>query len=354
MKLKRTIQIFALLIAFVVIFILAAQFYSKRTVAPIGDQIDQNPAKPGVFRIAFGSCNKQWKPNYMWKAVINCKPDLWIWLGDSIDAATEDMKYLRSQFEKQKQNPEYTELRKRCPIIGTWDDNDYGMKNGTSDYRKKAESQQLFLDFIDEPKDSPRRKQEGVYASYVYGEPGKRIKVILLDLRYNADGPGPESDILGERQWLWLENELKDIKNDVVLLGSSIQLLSCKHPYEHWGNYPKSRERILQLLTKAKPKFTIILSGDRHLGEISRLDDSGLPYPLYELTSSGLTHHVDFFYHLRAFISPEKNQSRVGKLFYEKNFSVIDIGLSKTYPTVGLQIRDQENSIQRKMPVSLN
>ncbi len=354
MKLRHAFKIMGLLMALIMIAILAAQLYSTRTVAPMGYQNDHNPAGPGVFRIAFGSCNKQWKPNYMWRAIVNCKPDLWIWLGDSIDAATEDMGYLRSQYEKQKQNPEYAELRKRCPIIGTWDDNDYGMKNGTRHYAKKAESQQLFLDFIDEPKDSLRRKQDGVYASYRYGNPGKWIKVILLDLHYNADARGPDSDLLGNDQWEWLESELKNSRNDIVIIGSSLQLLSSEHPYEHWGNYPKSRKRILQLLAAAKPKLAIIISGDRHLAEISKLDDRRLPRPLYDVTSSGLTHHVDFFYHLRAFFSPEKNQYRVGKLFYGKTFSVMNIDLSKTCPVVNQQIRDQENRIQLQMIVEAN
>lgn len=346
MNLKRTALISALLFILAVLAILGAQFYSIRMVAPVGDQIDRTPAKPGVFRIAFGSCNKQWEPNYMWRAVINCKPNLWIWLGDSIDAPTEDMEYLKSQYEKQKRDPDYAELRKKCPIIGTWDDNDYGMKNGTRHYQKKAESQQLFLDFIDEPKDSPRRKQEGIYASYLYGDPGRRIRVILLDLHYNADEPGPNSDLLGSAQWEWLEVELQDSKGDIVILGSSLQLLSSEHPFEHWGNYPKSRKRILQLLADTKPKLTIILSGDRHLAEISKLDDSGLPYPLYDVTSSGLTHHVDFFYRLRAIFSPERNQYRVANPFHKNNFGVIDIDLSGMSLKVHLQIRDQENRAQ--------
>lgn len=223
------------------------------------------------------------------------------------------------------------------------------MKNGTRLYAKKAESQQLFLDFIDEPKDSSRRNQQGVYTSYVYGKPGNRIKIILLDLRYNADEPGPESDILGEKQWQWLENELRDSKDDIVLLGSSIQLLSCEHPYEHWGNYPKSRKRILQLLSMAKPRLAVVLSGDRHLAEISGLDNQALSFPLNEITSSGLTHHVDFFYHLRGLFSPEHDEYRLGDLFYESNFGAIDIDLSQTSPDLNLQIRDQENHIKRQV-----
>jgi alkaline phosphatase D len=317
-----------------------------------GDQADRAPVKPGAFRIAFGSCAKQWKPNHMWRAILNCKPDLWIWLGDSVYAATEDMAYLKSQYELQKRNPEYRELMRTCRIIGTWDDNDYGMRNGSGSYPKKAESEQLYLNFLDEPNDSPRRKQNGVYDSYMFGEPGKQTKVILLDLHYNSDEPGPEADLLGEPQWHWLAEELKGIQNKVVIIGSSMQLLSSEHPYGHWGDYPKVRTRILKLIAGARPRLTVILSGDRHLGEISRSDDSGLPYPLYEITSSGLTHHVDLIYHLRSLLSPETNRYRVGTLFYEKNFGLVDIDWSAGSPVVSFQIRDLENHPQRQVSVS--
>src|SRR2546430_4137762 len=40
-----------------------------------------------------------------------------------------------------------------------------GENDGGADYPKRAESQQIMLDFFDEPKDSPRRKREGVYES---------------------------------------------------------------------------------------------------------------------------------------------------------------------------------------------
>ena len=237
-------RLFALLGILVLVF--AVWIYATRSDAPVGEQTDPVPKKPGVFRIAFGSCNKQWKPNYMWKAILNCKPDVWIWLGDSIYAPTEDMAYLKSQYEVQKQKSEYQQLVRSCRVIGTWGDNDYGMKNGNGSYSRKAESQQLFLDFLDEPKDSPRRKQKGVYGSYILGEPGRQIKIILLDEFYHAQEPGPENDLLGEEQWTWLADELKDSQDKVVVLGSSIQLLPSEHPYGHWGNYPKARQRLLQ------------------------------------------------------------------------------------------------------------
>src|SRR5438093_2335588 len=215
------------------------------------------------------------------------------------------------------------------------------MKNGNGHYPKKAESQQLSLTFWTSQETARGASRAECTHAYLFGDPGKQLKVILLDEYYNADEPGPESDLLGEEQWQWLGGDLKSAQGDVVVLGSSIQLLPSEHPYDHWGNYPKARKRMLQLLADSRPKMTVILSGDRHLGEISRADDSGLPYPLYEITSSGLTHHVDFVYHLRSFVSPETNRYRVGDLFYEKNFGLVEIDWSGGSPVLSLQIRDQ-------------
>ena len=41
-------------------------------------------------------------------------------------------------------------------IIGTWDDHDYGLNDAGKEYDGKDFSQQLMLDFLDEPSDSLR------------------------------------------------------------------------------------------------------------------------------------------------------------------------------------------------------
>lgn len=58
--------------------------------------------------------------------------------------------------------------------------------DGDAKFPDKEYARQAFLDFLDEPADSARRTQSGLYASYTFGnEAGKRVKVILLDGRYN-------------------------------------------------------------------------------------------------------------------------------------------------------------------------
>jgi hypothetical protein len=66
----------------------------------------------------------------------------------------------------------------------TKDDHDYGLNNGGEEYPDRALSQKLFLNFLDEPADSPRWQREGLYASHVYGPRVAQVRFILLDARY--------------------------------------------------------------------------------------------------------------------------------------------------------------------------
>ena len=79
--------------------------------------------------------------------------------------------------------------------------------------------------------------------------------------------------------------------------------------------------------TRAEGFFCI--SGDTHYAELSCLDVN-VPYPLWDLTSSGLTEVWP--------VTPP-NANRVSTVLREQNFGVIDIDWQKG-PQLGLQIRD--------------
>jgi hypothetical protein len=141
-------------------------------------------------RIAFGSCNRSDQAQPIWPAVLQLRPQLWIWSGDIIYADTEEMDSMAKLYRQQKSQPDYQKLLACCQVIGTWDDHDYGRNDGDRSYRQKVESQRLLLDFLDEPANTPRRRQAGIYASHLQGPPGQRVKVILLDTRFSASHPG--------------------------------------------------------------------------------------------------------------------------------------------------------------------
>lgn len=94
-----------------------------------------------------------------------------MWGGDNIYADTHNMKRLRAMYDAQNQDKGYQELKKKAVVIGTWDDRDYGLNDGRVEFTAKKISQQDFLNFMDVPKDSPRRIQEDVYAYHKFDCP---------------------------------------------------------------------------------------------------------------------------------------------------------------------------------------
>jgi alkaline phosphatase D len=275
-------------------------------------------------------------------------------MGDIIYADTEDMEVMQSKYLKQKRTDGYQKLRKETQIIGVWDDHDYGVNDGDKGYLKKRESKELMLDFLDVPKDARVRNRPGAYQAFTFGPEGKKVKILLLDGRYFRDFlipnpsrksrylPNEEGDMLGEKQWNWLEEQLTGSDADLHIIVSGVQVIPMEHPYEKWANFPSARKRFFQLLAKTQPPNVFLLSGDRHLAEMSRLDLKGLPHPLYEITSSGMTHSAGT---VKGDIHQETNRYRVGPLMVRKNFGLLQIDWSEEIPRVTAQIYSDEDEL---------
>lgn len=299
--------------------------------------------------IAFGSCNKLDKPQTMWDAVNANNPNLWIWLGDIIYADTTDMKALAKMYKTLKNTPNYKKMRDKTQVIGVYDDHDYGANDAGKSFPKKKQSKKCLMDFLDVPAKAAVRNREGAYTSYTFGKGAQTVKVIVLDTRYFRDTlipdptkqrryiPNTTGDMLGEAQWAWLENELKNSKANLNIISTSIQVVADEHTHEKWGNFPNCRKRLLSLIVKTQPKNLLILSGDRHMAEISKMDITGLPYPLYDFTSSGMTH-------IRSGTS-ENNRYRVGDMILKKNFGLLKIQWNNDRPIVTMQVRGLQNEL---------
>ena len=302
------------------------------------------------YTLAFGSCNNQFTPNKMWKEILKNKPDIFIWGGDIIYCDTYDMKFMKKNYERQKNDSSYQDFIKQIKVIGTWDDHDYGINDGGVEYYKKDSVQQIFLDFFDVNSNDPRRSQHGIYFSEKVRINKHLINLIILDTRYfrsplTKDPTGEkryipnkngEGTFLGNKQWNWLADELKNSKADFNIIMSSIQFLSYKHGFESWGTMPHEVEKLKKLIADSKAKGVIILSGDRHIAEISVDSIANIPYPLIDITSSGLTHSYSSF-------SGEENPYRIGKVVADKNFGILKFDLKNN--TITMEIRGESNRL---------
>lgn len=303
-------------------------------------KLSSAPKDQQVTSFVFGSCSDQKRPQPLWDDIVAQHADVWIWIGDNVYGDTENMDTLKAKYDRQKANPMYQQLVKSTKIIGVWDDHDFGVNDGGKEYPRKKESQQLMLDFLDVSKDSPRRKQEGAYSAQIFGAKGHKVKVILLDGRYFRDPlkkenrhnvADPTADILGEAQWKWLEGQLTNSVADAHIIGCGIQFIPEEHVYEKWANFPTARKRLFDLIAKTKPKGTILISGDRHMGEVSKEKIQGLGYDLYDVTSSGLTHF--------SLPHDEPNKHRVGEMVANLNYGMITYNWDKKPLTATVQLK---------------
>ena len=283
-------------------------------------------ARP-LRQVAFGSCLDQDKPQPVWDAIARYDPQLMLMLGDNVYANAATVGALKDAYAQLAASPGFARLRRVTPVMAVWDDHDYGRNDSGVEHALKKESQRIFLDFFATPADSPRRTHEGIYDAAIAGPVGRRVQIILLDTRYFRTqlypiGPSryrdlddPDATMLGEAQWAWLRQQLLQ-PAEVRLLVSSVQVVANDHPYERWGVMPRQRERLFALIGDVGAAGVIVLSGDRHRGELSRLDGSAAGYPIFDLTSSSFN---------RPAPATEANALRIGDLVTTANYGTIDI-----------------------------
>lgn len=337
-----------------------------------------NPVLKGdIGRIAFGSCLRQWAPQPVLQSIVKAQPDAFIFMGDNVYS---DVGPYRQQAEPQRIGSAYSDLafspdfkqfsaavrQQNIHLAATWDDHDYGVNDGGADYPFKQASKGYFAAFfgLDESR-LGEAFGPGVYHSQYVNSAGLSVQLILLDtrsfrspLKRSAGACAPtgivannadDATVLGETQWQWLKSELEK-PADLRLIASSIQLLASEHCFEKWANFPQERRRFFQLIKDTGAEAVVLLSGDRHLGEISRYQASTLNYPLYEVTSSGLNSALPS----NSPASKEPNALRVGgnNLLLD-NFGVVEIRVDNGDTLLALQLRDSEGNIRREERVPL-
>ncbi len=330
------------------LLVLGLLFFTQVTVS-----LGQNGK---LDRMAFGSCNRQDAPQPLWKPILADRPDLWIWMGDNIYGDSPVMDTLRAKYARQNANPDYQRLKASTPIIGVWDDHDYGINDGDKRFAQKKESRDLMFDFLGMPADAKERNREGGYAAHTYGTGDQQVKVILLDGRYFRDTLSRidrqyqvnlTGQMLGDAQWKWLEKELNTSTARVNFIISGVQFLSTEHVYEKWANFPKEREKLLDLIARSGVQNPILLSGDRHIAEIMKLVDSRFPKGLFEVTASGLTHTWSG-------MAEEKNSLRVSGLIAQLNYGLASFDWTKDEVLIEIKGENGHIHAQQTIPLAKN
>ena len=101
---------------------------------------------------------------------------------------------------------------------------------------------------------------------------------------------------------------------------------------------------MLRLIETTKAEGVVFISGDVHWGELSKLAATANRYPIYDLTSSGLTQNWD---------STEPNRNRLGSVVRKNNFGIIEITTAaKTLLDFKLINKHNEIALHHRVPLN--
>ena len=256
----------------------------------------------------------------IFEKIASRNPNLWIWLGNAVYLDQPNFNYfqnspksldydlIKSLYKRVKEDKFYSELRLTTPIIGIWGDEEYGIINGDKENEFKEGFKQYYLDFLDVDAVDIRRHDEnlGIYATYSFGQKDKTVRFILLDVKYHQNSYLKEgdNDMLGKKQWEWLENIFKKKNETYTFICASNQILSNdRFIMKKW--YSDSRKKLFDLIGKYHKNGVILLTGGLGFSQILKTfcPLKNINYNLYEFTSSGLGHKNKFnsflnnFYH---------------------------------------------------------
>ena len=121
---------------------------------------------------------------------------------------------------------------------------------------------------------------------------------------------------------------------EIRIIASSIQFLPAEHGWEMWENHPRDRQRLLDLISSSGGR-SIVVSGDRHIAEISKITIGDRRFDIYDITSSSLNVPSG------GGNAGEPNRYRTTADNYPLvNFGSIEINWDKKDPAIELKIHD--------------
>ena len=253
--------------------------------------------------IAIGSCffladaDARWSdPGYggeyeIFDSIAAAAPDLMLWLGDNVYLQRPDFMDPASMAERYRRQRAFAPLQRlltTAPQLAIWDDHDYGPNDSDASYVLKGETLKLFQRYWPNPSYG-LPELPGAFGFAQYGD----VLFFLLDDRtYRSPNRWPDGEdktMFGARQLEWLKQALTYApRNSIKIVAGGNQFWNRATRFEGWKHFRTEQQAFAEWLVRHEIEGVIFLSGDRHFGELLRIERPDA-YPLYEFTSSPLT-----------------------------------------------------------------
>lgn len=321
------------------------------------------PATARRLKLALGSCYKDYKtPELPIFARIAAEdPTLLLMLGDNCYFVQEsEWSSEAGMMQAHLRNRNHDSLRPllaAVPVLGIWDDHDYGPNDSDGTFAHKATSLRCFKRMWAQ-RSYGTGAAAGIFSTVRCGP----VELFLTDGRYERR---ERRQILGAAQLDWLKERLRasDAAVKLVLSGSQVLPEVAALPHFNWECWRRDAsaelDELLGFIEAEDIRGVVFASGDPHLGHIlharGRTRTSGRIGPeLWELTTSPLA-HVPWHEQLWPADSGDPR-------FFDRyllceqvaeNYGVIDIDLDRPGEELRLQLKDAQGAVFASQSVAL-
>ncbi len=262
-------------------------------------------AEAGAFTFALGSCARMFAHgNY--DAVRDSAPAFLLSVGDYHygnvlqrhffdEGGTKDLRAARDEMRWWYRTAHWEKhtLFARVPLLGTWDDHDFG---GDTDYaHREVEGREMTGKVFDEYFSNPSRSSRpGDDAGYFVARHGD-AEFFVIDARWHRpkqcetkDGPvacDPAEDPLGAEQTDWLVEGLASSTATFKFIAAGTRFYGGGP--KAWTPFLVARDALLGRIAEAGVTGVVFLSGGPHVSEYRRFDAAGRTW--HEIVSSPLS-----------------------------------------------------------------
>jgi len=220
----------------------------------------------GVVVVSFVSCVDV-EPTEIWDEMESLEVDAVCLMGDTPYIDSSDLDVARKKHRSFLQMPGLARLGKTIPVVGVWDDHDFGKNNGNglNFLEGKSRTRQAFVNYRAHA--SYGNGHEGVYHKMDLGA----MEIFFLDPRYfSQTEPSPvdasQPTCFGRQQWEWLLRGLRESKAKFKVLAMGAIWQDKKNSEtDDMFTYWYERDALLDFIKREQISGVTLLGGDIHV-----------------------------------------------------------------------------------------
>jgi len=259
----------------------------------IGSFVTAPPAgEQATVRFAATSCtNQSTRPFEALSAMAGEDPDLFVHVGDILynDGVTPTRAAYRANWAAQLDDPGFRDLLSATGAYFTWDDHEV---TDSAEYFEVPQSRRdIAYDTYFETLATPSVTRDGrrdLWTSYTWGD---AVEIIVLDSRAERDEAsreGPDARYISAEQMAFVQERLLNSTATFRVLLNSVPITGLPIPpwafeFDRWQGYAAQREELLSFIVDNEIENVWFLTGDFHLGFVSRVEIDGGARDIWEV-----------------------------------------------------------------------